>query len=153
MAAVTQNLDSAIDAAGTSEKPHRTYRGFTPPLEVRKENRVASWVRERFAVGGRYRDESYMSVSHDPHVAAGFTHTSWSEGWESGRADYGVVFEAVTRRGAALAGISVFGNAERERLMPRGANWTVVGVQEGVSIGGKKHMVVQLLDTQDTPRY
>ncbi|MFE6272227.1 ADP-ribosyltransferase [Streptomyces goshikiensis] len=161
MGTVTHNIDTAIAAAGTAETAHRTYRGFTPPMDVRSDNRVSSWVRENFAVGSRYRDDSYMSVSHCPEVAAGFTDTSWSkkvtsehgEHTEHGRADYGVVFEAVTRRGAALAEISVFGNAERERLMPRGAEWVVVGVQEGVTINGRKHMVVQMCDAQDSPRY
>ncbi|MFK0047931.1 ADP-ribosyltransferase [Streptomyces sp. NPDC090741] len=161
MRTVTKNLDTAIAAAGTAETAHRTYRGFTPPMDVRSDNRVSSWVRENFAVGSRYRDDSYMSVSHCPSVAAGFTDTSWKQTATSaqssyvkhGHADYGVVFETVSRRGAALADISIFGNAERERLMPRGAEWVVVGIQEGVTINGRKHMVVQMCDAKDSHRY
>ncbi|MFD7553568.1 ADP-ribosyltransferase [Streptomyces sp. NPDC059835] len=153
MRTVTKNLDTAIAAAGTAEAPHHTYRGFTPPMEVRKNNEVASWVRQNFPVGGRYRDDSYMSVSHCPSVAGEFARTDWHADGEQGHADYGVVFETVSRRGAALADISKFGNIERERLMPRAVDWDVVGVHEGVSIDGRKHMVVQMCDAKDSPRY
>ncbi|MER0476848.1 ADP-ribosyltransferase [Streptomyces sp. Edi2] len=153
MREVTGHLDSAIASAGVSDTHHHVFRGFTPPMEVRKEQRVASWVRENFQVGSRYRDDSYMSVSHCPSVAAGFTNTSWStsEGW--GNADCGVVFESVTRRGAAVAEVSVFENEERERLMPRGSEWVVVGVHEGVKVDGQTCMVVQMTDAKDTHRY
>jgi hypothetical protein len=153
MREVTGHLDSAISSAGVSETQHHVFRGFTPPVEVRKERRVASWVRENFTVGSRYRDNSYMSVSHCPGVAANFTDTSWYQSTDSGTADCGVVFESVTRRGAALSEISVFGNAERERLMPRGSDWVVVGVHEGVKVNGKTCMVVQMADAKDTHRY
>ncbi|MFE7485126.1 ADP-ribosyltransferase [Streptomyces sp. NPDC057552] len=145
MRTVTKHLDSAIDAAGVAETAHRGYRGFTPPPEVLAGNRVSSWVREKFVVGAKYRDDSYMSVSHDPAVATRFA-KSWG-------ADHGVIFETVSRRGAAVASVSKFGNSERERLMPRGMEWTVVGVQEGVTIGKRKYMVVQLCDTQDSHRF
>ncbi|GLF98037.1 ADP-ribosyltransferase [Streptomyces yaizuensis] len=149
MREVTGHLDSAIASAGVSDTQHHVFRGFTPPMEVRRERRVASWVRENFAVGSRYRDDSYMSVTHCPRVAAEFTDDTSDSGW----ADYGVVFESVTRRGAALAEVSIFDNAERERLMPRGAEWVVVGVQEGVKVDGKACMVVQMADAKDAHRY
>jgi hypothetical protein len=155
MREVTGHLDSAIAAAGESETPHHTFRGFTPPEDVRKNNQVASWVRGNFQVGGRYRDDSYMSVSHCPAVAANFTELHWEDkdSGQSGKADYGVVFEAVTRRGAAVAELSWFDNAERERLVPRGTEWVVVGVHEDVNVAGKRCMLVQMCDTNDAPRY
>ncbi|WP_406011594.1 ADP-ribosyltransferase (plasmid) [Streptomyces sp. NBC_00637] len=157
MKTVTKHLDAGIEAAGVSETPHRVYRGFTPPTEVRKNNQVSSWVRENFVVGGRYRDDSYMSVSHCPSIASGFSRRNWSDyssgKYESGQADHGVVFEAVTRRGAPLASVSRFNNFERERLMPRNTDWVVVGVHEDVVVGGKKVMLVQLCDAQDSRRY
>ncbi|MFM9452433.1 ADP-ribosyltransferase [Streptomyces europaeiscabiei] len=155
MREVTGHLDSAIAAAGESETPHHTFRGFTAPVDVRKNNQVASWVRGNFPVGGRYRDDSYMSVSHCPAVAANFTELHWEDedSGQSGTADLGVVFETVTRRGAAVAELSWFDNAERERLLPRGAEWVVVGVHEGVNVAGKRCMLVQMCDGNDAPRY
>lgn len=153
MRAVTGHIDSAIAAAGLSEEPHRCYRGYTPPTEVRQQNRVAAWARESFVVGGRYRDDSYMSVSHCPEVAAGFSERAWYSGAEEGRADHGVVFETVSRRGAAVASISRYGNAERERLMPRGSEYVVVGVHENVRVAGEPCVVVQLADVNESKRY
>ncbi|WP_431983912.1 ADP-ribosyltransferase [Streptomyces qinglanensis] len=153
MRVVTGNIDSAIAAAGQSQEPHRSFRGYTPPLEVRKENRVAAWARENFVVGSGYRDDSYMSVSHCPKVAAGFTNRGWSSDGQWGTADHGVVFEAVSRRGAAVAHISAFGNAERERLMPRGSEFVVVGVHENVNVAGTPCVVVQLADVNESKRY
>ncbi|MFI1189237.1 ADP-ribosyltransferase [Streptomyces californicus] len=153
MRVVTGNLDSAIAAAGQSQEPHRCYRGYTPPTEVRQQNRVAAWVRENFVVGGRYQDDSYMSVSHCPEVAAGFTNRGWYSAGEAGRADHGVVFETVSHRGAAVASVSVFGNAERERLMPRGSQYVVVGVHEDVNVGGQPCVLVQLADVGESKRY
>ncbi|MEO3976748.1 ADP-ribosyltransferase [Streptomyces sp. CAU 1734] len=153
MRVVTGNIDSAIAAAGESQDPHRCYRGFTPPMEVRRENRVSSWVRENFVVGGRYRDDSYMSLSHCPKVASGFADRSWHGDGEKGKADHAVVFETVSRRGAAVAHLSEYDNDERERLMPRGSEFVVVGVQENVDVAGKPCMVVQLVDVKDTLRY
>ncbi|TLQ39223.1 ADP-ribosyltransferase [Streptomyces marianii] len=154
MRVVTGHIDSAIAAAGESEQAHRCFRGYTPPLEVRRENRVASWARENFVVGGRYRDDSYMSVSHCPEVAAGFADRYWEDDdGEFGNADHGVVFETVSRRGAAVAHISAFGNAERERLMPRGSEFVVVGVHENVNVAGKPCVVVQLADVNESKRY
>ncbi|MFE0373222.1 ADP-ribosyltransferase [Streptomyces tendae] len=153
MRVVTGNIDSAIAAAGQSQEPHRCFRGYTPPLDVRKENRVAGWARENFVVGSRYRDDSYMSVSHCPAVAAGFTNRGWSSEGEWGMADHGVVFETVSRRGAAVAHISEFDNAERERLMPRGSEFVVVGVHESVNVAGQPCVVVQLADVNESKRY
>lgn len=154
MRVVTGHLDSAIAAAGQSQEPHRCFRGYTPPLEVRKENRVAAWARESFVVGSRYRDDSYMSVSHCPAVAANFTDSYWEDDdGNFGNADHSVVFETVSRRGAAVAHISEFDNAERERLMPRGSEFVVVGVHENVNVAGKPCMVVQLADVSEIKRY
>ncbi|WP_217226017.1 hypothetical protein [Streptomyces anulatus] len=151
---VTGHLDGAIAAAGTSEKAQVGYRGYTPPAEVLQSDRVTEWARENFRVGGRYRDDSYMSVSHCPRVAASFADTYWKvEGGPSGRASTGLMFETLSRRGAPVAAVASYGNLERERLMPRGMNWTVVGVHEGVVIDGKPHMVVPLLDERESPRF
>ncbi|MGW2686441.1 hypothetical protein ACWC6I_25205 [Streptomyces sp. NPDC001414] len=151
---VIGHLDGAIAAAGTSEQAQIGYRGYTPPAEVLQSDRVAEWARENFRVGARYRDDSYMSISHCPRVAASFADTYWKvEGGPSGRASTGVMFETVSRRGAPVAAVAAFGNLERERVMPRGMNWTVVGVQEGVVVDGKPHVVIQLLDERESPRY
>lgn len=151
---VTEHLDGAIAAAGTSERPHVGYRGYTPPPEVLQSDRVAEWARENFRVGGRYRDDSYMSVSHCPKVAASFADTYWKvEGGPSGRASTGLMFETVSRQGAPVGAVAAFGNLERERVMPRRMDWVVVGVHEGVMVDGKPHVLVQLLDQRESPRY
>ncbi|WP_329020412.1 hypothetical protein [Streptomyces sp. NBC_01601] len=151
---VTRHLDAAIDAAGVADTPHHGFRGYTPPLEVRQQNRVAAWVKENFVVGGRYRSEGYMSVSHCPRVAAGFADRTWlDDNGRSGVADHGVVFETLSRRGAAVASASAQGNAERERVHKRQSDWVVVGVQEDVEVEGKPCVVVQLVDARDLPRH
>ena len=150
---ITDMLDSALAKAPRPEQPHRTFRGFKPPLEVRKANQVAEWARSNFQVGQVYRDDSYISVSHCPAVAAGFASTWWSDGGESGDADHGVVFEMTTSRGAAVASVSVFNNDERERLLPRGSTFRVVGVHEDAVIDGKKAVLVQMVDVHDIPRF
>ncbi|MFG2211960.1 hypothetical protein [Streptomyces sp. NPDC048638] len=94
-----------------------------------------------------------MSVSHCPQVASGFTERSWSSDGEWGTADHGVVFETVSRRGAAVAHISEFDNAERERLMPRGSEFVVVGVHENVRVAGTPCVVIQLADVNESKRY
>ncbi|MEV7157209.1 hypothetical protein AB0N77_21715 [Streptomyces misionensis] len=151
---VTEHLDGAIAAAGMSEHPHIGYRDYTPPAEVLQNDRVAEWARENFRVGGRYRDDSYMSISHCPRVAAGFADMYWKvEGGPSGRASTGLMFETVSRRGAPVAAVAAYGNLERERIMPRRMNWVVLGVHEGVMVDGKPHVLVQLLDERESPRY
>ncbi|TLQ39224.1 ADP-ribosyltransferase family protein [Streptomyces marianii] len=155
MRVVTENINAAIRSAGVAEVPHRTFRGFTPPLEVRKNNRVAQWARENFPAGSRYHSPSFLSSSHCPNVAAEthFAQTYWSDGGRSGEADHAVVFEMVSRRGAALAHVSQYGNAERERLHESGSNWVSVGVQENVTINGRKCVVVQLVDMREVHRH
>lgn len=155
MRVVTENINSAIRSAGTAEVPHHTFRGFTPPLEVRKGNRVAQWARENFPAGSRYHSPSFLSSSHCPNVAADpyFARTDWEEDGRYGEADHAVVFEMVSRRGAAVAHVSQYGNLERERLQESGSNWVSVGIQENVTIRGRKCVVVQLVDTNEIPRH
>ncbi|MGW1290744.1 hypothetical protein ACWD4N_46115, partial [Streptomyces sp. NPDC002586] len=66
MREVAEHINTSIDAAGRSETPHHTFRGYTPPLEVRKANQVAAWARANFPAGSSYRDPSFMSSSHCP---------------------------------------------------------------------------------------
>ncbi|MEW1760352.1 hypothetical protein AB0393_28060 [Streptomyces cyaneofuscatus] len=155
MRVVTGNINSAIRSAGTAEVPHRTFRGFTPPMEVRKGNRVAQWARENFPAGSRYHSPSFLSSSHCPEVAADeyFARSDWEDSSGSGRADHAVVFEMVSRRGAAVAQVSQYGNAERERLHESGSDWVSVGVQEDVTIKGRRCVVVQLVDMNEVPRH
>ncbi|MDX3694941.1 ADP-ribosyltransferase [Streptomyces europaeiscabiei] len=156
MREVVGNINSAIDSAGRSERPHHTFRGFTPPLEVRKSNQVAAWARANFPAGSRYRDASFMSSSHCPHVAAHevFSRSDWEDdNHQRGRADHAVVFELVSRRGAAVGEISMAGNLERERLHRAGSSWVSVGVHENVQINGRNCVVVQLVDTEEVRRH
>ncbi|MFE2640152.1 ADP-ribosyltransferase [Streptomyces scopuliridis] len=151
----TGALDSALAKAGGSGTLHTTYRGFTPPSVVRESNRVDTWVRANFQVGQDYRDDSYMSVSHCPATAAGFSKRFWQNPTTKayGNARHRVVFEVVSSRGAAVAAVGVQGNEERERLMPRGASYRVVGIQQDVKVDGHDCMVVQMVDTKDIPRH
>jgi hypothetical protein len=152
---MTGSLDSALSKAGGSGKLHTTYRGFTPPSVVREGDRVDTWVRSNFQVGQDYRDDSYMSVSHCPAVAAGFSKRFWENPKTNkyGNARHRVVFEIVSSRGGAVAAVGVQGNEERERLMPRGAAYRVVGIQQDVKVDGHNCMVVQMVDTKDIPRH
>ncbi|MFE6272202.1 ADP-ribosyltransferase [Streptomyces goshikiensis] len=155
MRTVSAGLDSALEKAGRSASPRTTYRGFTPPVEVRQADTVDSWVRSNFRVGQDYRDDSYMSVSHCPQVGARFSEAYWENAktGQHGVARHRVVFEIVSSRGAAVGYVSKHGNAERERLMPRGSTFRVVGIQEDVKVDGHNCMVVQMVDTKDIPRH
>ena len=146
------HLDRALAKAPASAQPHRTYRGFTPPDEVRQADGVASWARSNFVVGQTYRDDSYVSTSHCPEAAARFSRVSWSKGMQTGRASHRVVFEVVSRRGAAMAAAGSGGNVERERLLPRGSTFRVVGVHENATVAGHKAVLVQLVDVRDIQR-
>ncbi|MFE6272201.1 ADP-ribosyltransferase [Streptomyces goshikiensis] len=152
---VTTHLDSAIARARRPDGPHRTFRGYNPPVEVLKEDRVVEWVHENYQVGGTYRDPSYMSVSHCPEVAAGFAKNKWHDTrtGEVGKASHNVVFEIVSSRGAAVAAVSAWDNVERERLMPRGSTFHVVGIQENVRIDGDNKVLIQMVDVHDVPRH
>ncbi|GLF98240.1 ADP-ribosyltransferase [Streptomyces yaizuensis] len=152
---MTGPIDSALSKAGSSGELHTTYRGYTPPAEAREKDRVDAWVRSTFQVGQDYRDDSYMSVSHCPAVAAGFSQRFWANPrtGRDGNARHRVVFEIVSSRGAAVAAVGVQGNGERERLMPRGASYRVVGIQQDVKVDGHNCMVVQMVDTKDIPRH
>jgi len=151
---VTDNLDAALDHARQPDSPHITYRGYTPPSEVRKADRVLEWAHANFQVGGVYQDPSYMSVSHCPNVAAGFSKNKWwDSNGSSGVTTHGVVFEIVSSRGAPVAAVSYWGNEERERLMPRGSTFHVVGIQDNVTIGGQNKVVIQMVDVHDVPRF
>ncbi|WP_327359721.1 hypothetical protein [Streptomyces sp. NBC_01304] len=155
MREVSGNINSAIRAAGVAETPHHTYRGFTPPLEARKANRVAEWARANFPAGTDYQDKSFMSSSHCPNVAANpyFARTEWDDGDEYGEADHAVVFELVSRKGAAVAQLSNYGNDERERLHESGSKWVSVGVQENVRIDGRDCVVIRLVDRDELRRF
>ncbi|MEO3976749.1 hypothetical protein [Streptomyces sp. CAU 1734] len=155
MAVVAGHVNSAIRAAGRAGTPHHTYRGFTPPMEARQANRVAAWARETFPAGSRYRSPSFLSSSHCPEVAAGefFAQTRWEADGRVGEADHAVVFEMVSRGGAAVAHVSQYGNLERERLHGSGSDWVSVGVQEDVEINGRRCVVVQLVDMREVPRH
>ncbi|MEV6421805.1 ADP-ribosyltransferase [Streptomyces sp. NPDC051662] len=150
----TAHVDAALERAPRPDQPHITYRGFVPPLEVRKADRVLEWAHANFKVGGVYRDRSYMSVSHCPDVAAGFSRNSWwSRDGTSGKTSHGVVFEVVSSRGAALASVSEFENQERERLLPRDSRFHVVGIRDNVRIDGQNKVVIQMVDVHDVPRF
>ncbi|MER0476994.1 ADP-ribosyltransferase [Streptomyces sp. Edi2] len=151
---VTTHLDAGLEHAKRPEQPHITYRGYTPPLEVRKADRVLEWAHENFKVGGVYRDPSYMSVSHCPDIAAGFSKNKWwDSSGDSGTTSHGVVFEIVSSRGAPVAAVSYWDNEERERLMPRGSTFHVVGIQENVQIDKQNKVVIQMVDVHDVPRH
>ncbi|MGW1291093.1 ADP-ribosyltransferase, partial [Streptomyces sp. NPDC002586] len=151
---VCTHLDSAIDRAPEPDQPHIIYRGFQPPREIKKADRVLEWVKDNFKVGGVYRDDSYMSFSHCPDVAASFSPNNWFDSkTERGKASHGVVFECVTSRGAAVAAVSQYENEERERLLKRGSTFHVIGIQENVRIAGENKVVVQLVDIHDVPRF
>ncbi|MFF8786858.1 ADP-ribosyltransferase [Streptomyces sp. NPDC015125] len=154
MRTVAGEIDSALFKAAPG-KLHTTYRGFTPPMEVRRADTVDSWVRDNFVVGQDYRDDSYMSVSHCPSVAAGFASRFWDnpETGKYGNARYRVVFEIVSSRGAVVGAVGIHGHSERERLMPRGMSYRVVGIQEDAKVDGHPSMVVQMVDTKDIPRH
>lgn len=152
---VTTALDSALARAATPKTPHRTFRGFTPPQDVVRSNQVPQWARSRFQVGQVYRDDSYISVSHCPEVAADFSDNEWHDRatGASGSADHKVVFEVLTRRGAAVGALGMMGNSERERLLPRGSAFRVVGVHENAEVAGHKAVLIQLVDVHDIPRH
>lgn len=150
----TAHLDAALERAPRPDQPHITYRGFVPPLQVRKADKVLEWAHDNFKVGGVYRDRSYMSVSHCPDVAAGFSrNTWWSRDGTDGKTTHGVVFEVVSSRGAALASVSEFQNEEVERLLPRDSRFHVVGIRDNVRIGGQNKVVIQMVDVHDVPRF
>ncbi|MFD7553594.1 ADP-ribosyltransferase [Streptomyces sp. NPDC059835] len=155
MRTVAAGLDSALEKAGRSSTPRTTYRGFTPPMEVRRADAVDSWVRSNFQVGQDYRDDSYISVSHCPQVGARFSKAYWQDDktGEHGVARHRVVFEIVSSHGAAVAHVSEHGNFERERLLRRRSTFRVVGVQQDVKVDGHNCMVVQMVDTKDIPRH
>ncbi|KFG71459.1 hypothetical protein FM21_34940 [Streptomyces mutabilis] len=151
---VCTHLDSAIDKASEPDQPHIIYRGYKPPREVIKADRVLEWVKDRYKVGGVYRDDSYMSFSHCPEYAASFSPNKWFDSkTDRGEASHGVVFEAVTSRGAAVAAISDYDNEERERLLKRGSTFHVVGIQENVRIAGANKVVIQIVDINNVQRF
>ncbi|MFJ2217943.1 ADP-ribosyltransferase [Streptomyces sp. NPDC101062] len=142
-------LDSAL-AKAESQQPHLTYRGYAPPVEVRKADDVVGWARRTFRVGEPYNSPSYMSVSHCPGIASNFADTKWStEDGEEGEASHQVMFEVLSRKGAALLAYSAFENHERERLIPRNTSFQVVGVQEDARVRGRRTVLVQLVDTDE----
>ncbi len=123
MRMVTENTNSAI-RSGTDEVPHRTFHGFTPSLEVRKGEPVAQWARENFPAVSRYHSASFLSSSHCPNLAADsyFARTDWHHDGRSGQDDHAVVFGMASRRGAAVAHVSPYGNLERQQLHESGSN-------------------------------
>ncbi|MEY9839452.1 ADP-ribosyltransferase [Streptacidiphilus sp. EB103A] len=153
MRSIAKHLDSALATAETPEEPHRVYRGYTPPYEVRESDTVVAWVRKRFRIGRTYRDASYMSTSHDPHASVVFAHDDWydDEAQETRFASHSVMFEIVSSKGAPLESISDYD--EYERLMPRDTAYRVVGIHENVHVDGRKFCMVQLVDVDDVPRY
>jgi hypothetical protein len=154
MSEIAGHLDSAIASAEPPDEPHRTYRGYTPPADVLEFDCVPQWARANYTVGRTYRDLSYMSVSHCPEVAVGFSdnYVVTPDGHHK-KARHRVVFEIVTRKGAALAAVSEFDNDERERLLPRGAAYRVVGVHDNVDVAGRNTVLIQLVDTDEIPRH
>ena len=154
MSEIATHLDSAIAAAEPPDEPHLTYRGYTPPPDVLREDCVPQWARANYTVGRTYRDLSYMSVSHCPEVAVGFSNNfALTADGEPRRARHRVVFEVVTSKGAALAAVSEFDNDERERLLPRGATYRVVGIHDDVDVAGKNVVLIQLVDTDEITRH
>ncbi|MFJ4680498.1 ADP-ribosyltransferase [Kitasatospora sp. NPDC088783] len=147
------HLDAALAKAQPPQRPHRTFRGFRPPQEVLESDGTVEWARRTFTVGGTYRDESYMSTSHCPKIAASFASTRHLREGKWREASHQVVFEVVSSKGAPLASISSYRNTERERLLPRGGNFRVVGVHTDARIGGKATVLVQLVDVDDIPRH
>ncbi|WP_329167130.1 hypothetical protein OHB49_43640 (plasmid) [Streptomyces sp. NBC_01717] len=166
METVLGHLDLAIAKAATPNTPHITYHGHNIPPEVLKAENVEDWVRKAFPVGSTYRHAPYMSSSHCPQTASGFAKDYVQHDGERHFVSRSVVFEVVSSRGAAVAEIAKYGNVERERLLPRGSTFRVVGRHENVSVGdtvttvygkniqvhGKKVILVQLVDVKDIPR-
>ncbi|MEV6682174.1 ADP-ribosyltransferase [Streptomyces erythrochromogenes] len=151
---ITEHLDSAIACAPEPEDPHITYRGYTPPEAIRAADNVVPWVQENFRIGQDYRDDSYMSTSHCPEVAAGtFAETEFrGPDGTLGKASHGVVFEVVSRHGAAVTALS-HDETEYERLMPRNATYRVVGIHDNVIIDRNRCVVVQMVHLDEIPRH
>ncbi|MEY9839450.1 ADP-ribosyltransferase [Streptacidiphilus sp. EB103A] len=165
MREIAAAMDSALAKARTDGRLHTVYRGYTPPMDVRRSDTVQQWARTTFQVGQTYRDDSYISTSHCPQKAAAFSHTLWKHkkgavgpGWTadgstSGHSSHKVVFEIVTSHGAPLATMSGMRNLERERLLPRSSTFRVVGIHEDTHVAGERAVLVQLVDVRDIPQY
>lgn len=95
-----------------------------------------------------------MSTSHCPEVAATtFAETEFrGPDGTLGKASHGVVFEIVSRHGAAVTALS-HDKTEYERLMPRKATYRVVGIQDNVTIDRNRCVVVQMVHLDEIPRH
>lgn len=139
MQALYGSLDAALEKADEPGEARTVYRGVRKPFYVSAS--AGEWVAESFPVGATLDLPAYTSTSYDPSVA---------EGWMP--EGHGVILEMRTRKGAPVEGISFF-KSERERLLPRGTRWRVVGVQtvpfEGAMGGGGHRTVVQIVDEDE----
>ena len=99
-----KNLDSAIEKAGTSEQPFRTYRG----VQVDDPEAFVRGITE----SGEFSDPAFQSTSTDPKVAS-----------SSGN----VVLVMKTDKGAPLGGLSENSEAESELLLGRGWKFKPAG--------------------------
>lgn len=143
-------LDSALARSGT-EKDQVVYRALTPAL--RGGETVQGWASRTYDVGATVEMDAYTSTTHNPQVAAGLAAND-----ATGQVEvHGVVYEIVTRRGAYVGEVSLFGTEEEERLLPRGTRCQVVGVKQveyefGVfhdETGTATLTVVQMVDVTD----
>lgn len=141
---VVNKIDSALGRVKEQDSPRMVYRGISLPKELGDEN-VDSWLAEHYPVGGMVQDDTYLSTTLDPQVAAkDFTFVAK----ESKRA---VVFEILSRKGVAVGeGVSSVAMGEAEVLMPRNTGFRVVSVDTDVDfkVGSfsKKVAVVRLMD-------
>ncbi|MFJ4680497.1 ADP-ribosyltransferase [Kitasatospora sp. NPDC088783] len=160
MSQIAPHLDSALAKARVAGEPRTTYRGFNPPDEVIAADCVKEWAADQFPVGGTYRDDSYMSTSHCPRMAIGFSaNLAYDpQAGEYRSARHHFAFEVLSSKGAVMRAVSDIDEDEYERLLPRSSTFRVVGRQVGVQIPdhyGKTRstVLVQLVDVDDIPRY
>jgi hypothetical protein len=117
------SLDRAIAKATPPKEDRVLYRGLAIPADVIDDERVDSWLEERFPVGGVISQKNYMSTSVSPSVANNFSE------WNSSTDDDGIIMQILSKKGAPLGlGTSYRGLEEMEVLIPRDAKFKVVEV-------------------------
>jgi hypothetical protein len=157
---ITDLLDAALAKAEKPDAPRRLWRGMQINLNVQKEE-IASYLEERFPVGGVISQGNFMSTSMDAQQAIAF-----SQGWDkdyNNTVEHSILLEILSREGAPLGyATSVFNVEEAEILVPRNARFKVVSIDhnqeveyETSSLSGQKgkskasRTVIRLIDAVD----
>lgn len=128
------SMDSALRKAGLAEKHRTLYRGLSIPEAIANP---ADWLQEHFPVGGVMSQKSYMSTSLSAQKAGGFAGLYVEDSRR-------IIIEILSRKGAVLdQHTSIYGQAEREVLLPREAKFKVVAIHKDADLNYESYSLKQ----------